>query len=371
MDFYLNKLKKISLLKPSLPQTEELLPWLKQIDNNRWYTNFGPLHSMFCEQLESFFPNASITITSSGTSALELTLASLDLPKGSKILLPALTFPATIIAILKLGLVPVLADVDNNSWQLTPEIFIQASEKTAFSAVIPVATFGIPVSPTRWEEIKQHYNCAIIIDAAGAFGNQILSNDFPAIFSLHATKTFSTAEGGLIVSHDRKQTQLIKQLTNFGFDKGKITSSILGNNAKMSEYHAAIGLASFERWPNQLKQRKRLLNDYLKYLSPLIEDGKIILQDGITTCCLSIICIRIAANINLSSLMLELDKRGIETRRWYYPLLHEHMVFSSVEKADPLDNSQQLTSSLLGLPFHTDLSDDDIHYICEQLDNII
>ena len=109
----------ISCLVPDLPSTADIIPYLKAIDKNRWYTNFGPVQEDFEDALSRYFAEKdrhqlSIVTLSSATLALELTLQAMGLRQGARILLPSLTFPATILAVLHCGYTPVLTDVDSS-----------------------------------------------------------------------------------------------------------------------------------------------------------------------------------------------------------------------------------------------------------------
>ena len=120
-------MNRIPLLIPELPSVAELQPYLERIDAARWYSNFGPLCREFEGALAGMFiaKNAQpvrVTTVSSCTLGLELALRALDLAPGSQVLLPALTFVASATAVVRAGLVPVAADVDPQSWLLTPEI---------------------------------------------------------------------------------------------------------------------------------------------------------------------------------------------------------------------------------------------------------
>jgi dTDP-4-amino-4,6-dideoxygalactose transaminase len=118
---------KIPLLRPCLPTADELLPYLKEIDQSAWYSNFGPLNERFIKRIEVYqelrWSNPVFCLTtSSGTLALELLISALDLPRSSNIFIPAFTFVATASAVLRCGHKPVLCDVDPKTWLLTPEM---------------------------------------------------------------------------------------------------------------------------------------------------------------------------------------------------------------------------------------------------------
>jgi dTDP-4-amino-4,6-dideoxygalactose transaminase len=357
---------KIQLLRPSLPTAEELLPWLKIIDKNHHYSNFGPLHQRFVKQLEGLFEGSSIALTSSGTSALELAISTLGLNQNSRVLVPSLTFPATALAVLKSGHQPVFSDIDGDNWQLTPEIASGLLANTKIDAILPVATFGVPCSAKKWDTFVAKHNIPVVIDAAGAFGNQQIPELISIIFSLHATKTFSTAEGGLVVSRNKKTANNIKSAINFGFSsEGIVSGNYIGGNHKLSEYHSAIGICSLNNYSEQVTIRKSLLNYYLKELSNL---GDLIgIQKDLPGQSISTLCIRITEPNRIDSIINTLLSSGIEIRRWYFPPLHKHQTFAQYQCANNLSNTKAIGENLIGLPFHLSLTHTDIKYICKQL----
>ena len=129
---------RIACLVPDLPAAEAILPYLREIDAARWYTNFGPLATRFearAAALVGADPPPHCVATASGTLALECALRALDLPAASRVLVPAFTFPATALAVLSAGHVPVLADVDPGSWTLTTALVEAQLDRVACRAV--------------------------------------------------------------------------------------------------------------------------------------------------------------------------------------------------------------------------------------------
>jgi len=359
----------IPILVPDLPTTEQLIPWLQRIDNNKWYSNFGPLVQEFESKLKQLLSQPIELITvSSGTTALELALLALNLPVGSKVLLPALTFPATATAIKRADLQPIFTDVDPHTWHLGPSIAHQVHKKLAYDVVMPVATFGCPQPAAEWDKFAEETGITVLLDAAAAFGSQTVGNRCIITFSFHATKPFSIGEGGLIVANSPVFIQQLKKLSNFGFENGIIVQSG-GSNAKLSEYHAAVGLAQLSRWQNIVERRQYLWNYYTQHLQTIGEH--INLQPTPKNHIPAILPIKLLSS-KRSPLIEYLTQQGIETRCWYCPPLHEHLVFSDISIVAPngskqLPVSEELGKSLLGLPFHTTLDENQITYICSSL----
>lgn len=352
----------IRCLIPDLPAASELQPWLEQIDQNRWYSNFGPLLLEYESRLTELTGAAAhgglCVTTSSGTAALELALSAMALPSRSRVLLPAFTFPATALAVLRCGLTPVFCDVCPDTWTLTPAIARAALRRVDDAAlVIPVATFGWPLPVQLWDEFSASQGIPVLIDAAPALGAQMVGAKTSAIFSLHATKPLGVGEGGAFATADPDFAERVRRLSNFGFHQGQIASA--GTNAKLSEYAAAVGLAQLQRWPVLRVRREVLWRSFREKLGS-IDGVRMQAECSGAPAMLAVHIPRIGAAIGEA-----LSRRGIETRRWYLPALHRHPVFARCRTIGGEGNpapvvTEELERGVVGLPFHTRLSEDDV-----------
>lgn len=350
---------RIPLLVPAMPTAEEVLPWLKKIDANRWYTNYGPLNATFEQELLARLDASegiALTTVANCTVGLELILSELGLSPGARVLIPAITFVATGTAVLRAGFVPVIADVDEHSWLLTPEIALRALEHGPLAAVMPVATFGRAQDVDAWDAFTRSTGVPVVIDAAGAFGNQGVGQTTSAVYSLHATKSLGAGEGGFIASRSKELIQRIRQATNFGIDLGSpIGNACGGTNAKLSEYHAAVGLAALPGWERSKAVRAGLRRLYLAELGdlpPKKVQYQVCPEDQLHT----LFILRLSGCPDIDRVMAVLRARGIGSRRWYCPPLTHHTAFSACPVAGVLTTSEQLGCQLLGLPFYPGLS---------------
>ena len=358
---------------PDMPTTDQLIPYLREIDDKLWYSNFGPLYEKFSLSLpERCFngldPERTVLV-SSGTSAIELALKSLELPIGSKVLTSCFTFPATIEAIINVGLTPIICDIDKSSWLLTPEIAEQHISQLNIAAVVPVAVFGMPVCSESWSNFTTTTGIPVVIDAAAALLNQAIEDNITYAFSLHATKPLGIGEGGFVVCPFEKQSLLIKKLSNFGFEPDRSISQI-GTNAKLSEYHCAVGLAQLDRLEGILLKRRQIFDFYLDALKQ--KKLPITLQSGIDQHIpsnLYVVCETMTAE-SLSKKLLEHD---IETRRLYYPLINQHPAFENVMFAGGCvpNNAISISERGLAIPFHMNLSHEEIDVIVNSLAKIL
>ncbi|NWG73395.1 MAG: DegT/DnrJ/EryC1/StrS family aminotransferase [Rubrivivax sp.] len=351
----------IHVLVPDLPRAEELLPWLRRIDEQRWYTNRGPLVCEFERRLLPMIAaddGTTCVTLSSGMSALELGWRALGIGIGHRVLMPSLTFPATAQAARRWGAEPVFADVCASSWTLTPGIAREAIARTPVDAVMPVACFGRPVPVDAWDRFAGDTGLPVFVDAAAALGSQRVGRRTHVAFSLHATKPLGVGEGGLFASPDATLTDRVRRLANFDFDH-RLVRSADATNAKLSEYAAAVGLAQLERWPALAARREQLFGCYRDLLGGV--EGVALQEGGATPP--ATLCVRLRGDAAGAAAALE--QAGIETRRWYLPPLHEHPPFRDAVRIGPAGRSElpvtrDLASSLLGLPFHTLLSTDDV-----------
>ncbi|BFM06700.1 DegT/DnrJ/EryC1/StrS family aminotransferase [Halioxenophilus aromaticivorans] len=368
----------IPLLVPDLPRCDDVIPWLKEIDNNRWYSNYGPL----CEQFENAIvallkqhnPGArsefTMVSTSSGTTALEVGLGAYRLRPGTRVVLPSLTFPATATAVIRSGLIPVLADVDPDTWVLTPEIAAGVIERSGAKVVIPVAAYGQKLDERAWSDFASHYDCQVLIDSAGAFPAHVPVPDVNIAYSFHATKSLGIGEGGGLLSTDRGYLQTARELTNFGFSSGTVNT--IGMNAKLSEYHAAVGLCQIQRF-GAIKTRRQTL---YRQLRQAINDKTSRVQYQSHSIPASPTLFVVAVPGHAESICRQLTAEGIGVRQWYCPPLHLHPAFDSYIrnaslKFGELSVAEHLADRLIGLPFHPSLDRGDVARIAQALECVL
>jgi dTDP-4-amino-4,6-dideoxygalactose transaminase len=366
--------ERIPLMLPSLPTADELLPYLRRIDERRWYSNFGPLATEFEARIAASFAAAGgcrVVSVSSCTAGLELALRALSLPAGAPVLVPALTFIATASAVRCAGLSPVVADVDPDTWLLTPPIARAAVRTIGARAVVPVTTFGGAQDGPAWSAFASDTGVPVVIDAAAGYGNQGDPGPTCAVFSLHATKPLAAGEGGFVVTRDPNLAHAIRRLSNFGINldrpgDGPIGSAVAtGTNAKLSEYHAAVALASLDRWPGTASTRRSLHERCVR--SAQRACGGRLGQQSVDAATIRSVCAYLLpdppARDRAESLLRE---RGIGTRRWYWPTIDRQPAFGHVHHL-PTPIADAIGACLLGVPFYPDLPEDAIEEIAAGL----
>src|SRR6266446_1599673 len=251
--------KNIYVTQPFLPPLEEFIPYLEKIWSSKILTNGGPYHeqleTMLCEHLGV----EHVALFTNGTIALITALQALRIT-GEVITTPY-SFVATSHSLLWNGIKPVFVDIDPDTLNLDPSK-IEAAITPHTTAIMPVHCYGRPCDVDAIQRIADNYNLRVIYDAAHAFGvrfpsGSVLKYGDLSVLSFHATKVFTTFEGGAIVCPDTKTKQRIDQLKNFGF-VNEVTVVAPGINAKMNEVSAAFGLLQIEHIDQALDRRKQI-----------------------------------------------------------------------------------------------------------------
>ncbi|MDA8523760.1 DegT/DnrJ/EryC1/StrS family aminotransferase [Acidovorax sp. NCPPB 4044] len=352
----------IPLLVPDVPAPEALLPYLQRMHAARYYSNGGPLVRELEERFAAHFcvPAEQVATVGSATLGLELVLQALGLRAGARVLVPTFTFAATATAVLRAGHVPVLCDVDADSWLLTPDIARAALAAGPLDAVLPVAALGMPHDMAQWQRFEQETGLPVVVDAAAGFGSQRLGDAAGTlVFSLHATKSLPAGEGGFVVSTRPGLAAQVRRLSNFGINLDPASRmpigalAAVGTNAKMSELHAAVALASLERWDQGALERRALHREMQGALAHAA-GGRIAWQaagpaGGIMAP--TLLCARMPDARSRERLEVLCARQHIATRRWYQPLMHRMEVLMSRSAALPAPRAEALADTLVGLPF--------------------
>lgn len=364
-------MNKISLLVPAMPTADAVLPYLREIDSNLWYTNFGPLNTRFEAQIvRDAAPRLApenITTVSNCTVGLELALQACGASAGARVLVPSLTFVATATAIIRAGMTPVFADVDARSWCLTPEI--AARSASSIDVVMPVSTFGVAQDMRAWDAFAERHGMPVIVDAAGAYGNQGAGGRADVVFSFHATKSFGIGEGGCVISPSAERIKRIRTLQNFGINTRVGLLEDLGTNGKLSEYHCAVGLAMFDQWEQVKAKRQQLLADYLKAMDALCPGLRF--QHRPPQGVYPLFTALLPPGCDAGAIGAALADQNIETRRWYCPPLHRHPALRAYPTARDLSVTEELGNRIIGLPFHLQLANEDVRRVAAELHHAI
>jgi dTDP-4-amino-4,6-dideoxygalactose transaminase len=362
----------VPAFRPALPPVDRLLPYLRRIDAARIYTNWGPLATEFEHRLATHFdlPEDAVVSASSGTAAIVgavLAAAGRATPARPLAIVPAMTFVATAIAVEQCGYRPYLVDVDATSWLLDPERVGQHALLDQVGLVVPVAAFGKPVFVEACHNFQQRTGIPVVVDGGASFEavsdapNRYLGA-IPVALSFHATKSFSTGEGGCIITTDNRLAANASRALNFGFH-GSRNSTAPSTNGKMSEYHAAVGLAELDDWPQKCRMLADVAKRYRRKFEAVHLSDQFIGAPTVAGC---YALFRAANALESDRLQEGLSVSDVEHRLWYGHGLGQQQYFQEAPR-DQLGTTESIARLLIGLPMATDLSDDDVGRVVDSL----
>lgn len=349
----------IPVARPHLPSCDALTKYLKLIDENRWYSNFGPLYRLFMERLSDHFEikPSNIVGVANATAALTTVILAIGCERNKYCLMPSWTFFATPSAALNAGLVPYFLDVDLETGMLSPAHVYEQAKRIGIDSigcVMPVSAFGCPVDVQAWEAFHEQTDIPVVIDAAAAF-DSIRPSTIPQCVSLHATKVFGCGEGSVVITLNEELTQTITQVSNFGFTPDRVVARP-GINGKLSEYHAAVGLASLDQWPEFRRDVVKVSETYKSIIDGLMG---VKLQAGWGSQWVSMTCVIEFMGNDLNRIISAMEHSGIETRKWWKSGCHDEPAFSNIER-EILHNTEKLSHRTLGIPFYSDIGHSDL-----------
>jgi dTDP-4-amino-4,6-dideoxygalactose transaminase len=341
----------------NLPDFDRFARIASRAFHSRRVTNNGTLVKDLEERLAAYLGVPHLVLTSSGTLALQIAYKALELT-GEVITTP-FTWVTTASSLRWIGLRPVFADVDPQTFNLDPaQIEKRITSRT--SAILAVHTFGNPANIAAIQAVAARHNLRVIYDGAHAFGVRyrgasVLMNGDASTLSFHATKLFHTVEGGAVICRDRDAAERARAAVNNGMNESQEIETV-GTNGRMSELHAAVGLALLPSIDAVLDQRRRIATHLRARLSRL---GAVRLQ-----------CLNPDAVVNYSyspvvfpsaerrrSVQESLVAAGFAPRRYFAPTLNRLPVMGD---STPMPVAEELSERVLCLPIDAETSFEDV-----------
>lgn len=366
-------MSRINVTRPSMPLFDEYIEELRKIWESRWLSNRGETAIRFEDELKKYFHCDRLWLFANGHTALETALQALSINKNScidkksEIITTPYTFVSTTEAIVRNGFKPVFVDVREDNLTIDP-LLIEKSITQNTIAIVATHVYGFMCDVFTIERIAKKHNLIVIYDAAHAFGvkyNDISVANYgdAVMFSTHATKVFHTIEGGILTYKDENIFGPVKKLINFGFD-GEEDVKYIGENGKMNEFEAAMGICNLRHIDDEIAKRKKI-NDYyterlrdvagIKLLQPtdalewnyayypVIFDGYKETRDEIKT---------------------KLETENIFVRKYFYPITTQLTCFADDYGNINLPVAKYASKNILSLPMYADLSIEDVERIC-------
>ena len=349
--------------RPQLPPAERIERYLSRSREARWFSNNGPCARALRARLGEYVaPGTHVTLTANATLAIMVALrAALDRAGGraGTVLVPSFTFVATVNAICWCGLEPRFVDVGADDWHLDPDALDRALAADEVVAVLACSTFGAAPSVTTaaaWSRACAARGVPLIVDSAPGFGS-VADDGAPLgtrgdaeIFSFHATKPFAIGEGGAVTTTDGDLGERIDRLINFDFDADRRVRGPLGLNAKMSEVHAAIGLAVLDGFADVLASRRAHASDVRRAIEP----AGFRFQAGAAGSSWQFVPVLAPDEPTRDAVLAAAPRHEVEIRTYHEPL-HHTPAFAGAATSGTLETTERLSRRALSLPLANDL----------------
>ena len=357
---------------------ERELEYVTDCIKTNWISSKGKYVEEFEEKFAKYCGCKYGITTTSGTTALHLALASINIKKGDEVIIPASTMIATAFAVIHCDATPVLVDAEPETWNMDVEkIEDKITDRT--KAIMPVHIYGHPCDMDPMMKIAREHDLYVVEDAAEAHGAEYKGKKAGGIgdvgcFSFYANKIITTGEGGMVVTNDEEIAERAKSLRNLCFSKERriYLHSEVGYNYRMTNIQAAIGLAQFEKIDELAEMRRRnahLYNEYLKDVEGITLPTEKEWAKNVYW--MYSILIEDEFGASRDELMNKLEKKGIETRTFFIPM-HVQPVFLNMGlfKGESYPVAEDLARTGMYLPSSSGLMEEEIKFICDAIKEI-
>lgn len=357
----------IQVTRASMPPMEEYFEEISSVWESRWLTHTGPKHQQLQKELEKYLDVPNVALFSNGHMALELGIKALGLT--GEIITTPFTFASTTQAIMRNGLTPVFCDIEPAYYTMdVDKIEALITEKT--SAIMPVHVYGNLCETEKIERLAQKYGLKVIYDAAHAFGiktkgKSVASMGDASMFSFHATKVYHTVEGGGLTFSDSSLQRELAALRQFGM-YGKEDAEMIGTNAKMTEFHAAMGICNLRHIEEYISNRRQAALRYRERLEGV---------KGIRICPMQK---EVESNFAYFPVVFEdsfgktrdevdeaLQKENIFARKYFYPITSQFSACKERYTIQPTPVAEDIARRVLTVPLYSDLPVEDVDRICD------
>lgn len=348
----------IPVTKPYLPSREKLNKHIDGIYERQWLTNNGQLVQELTRRLEEYLGVKNLLLVTNGTLALQIAYRALGVSdahpeKHPEAITTPFTFIATASSLKWDGIEPVFADIDRETWCLSPDN-IEAAITPNTRAIVPVHVFGNACDVEAIDCIAKKHKLKVIYDGCHAFGvnhkgESLLKHGDAATLSFHATKLFHTGEGGAIIFKRKEDLERAKKMINFGIT-GPESIEELGINAKMNELQAAMGLCVLDEMEANLTARAAVWHRYEQALSKAL---KLQAKPDALDYNYAYFPVVFESEEQAVRVAATLKENGVLARRYFYPSL-ESVACLGAEADQPV--SKDIASRILCLPIYSSLS---------------
>lgn len=364
--------KGLPLTRPVTPDLDETIEDFRKILGGSTLTN-GPFVSRLEKEAAEYFGVRHCVAVSSCTSGLMLLLKAGGVL--GDVIVPSFTFAATVHAIVWNGLRPVFADIDPETLTLSPEA-VQRAAGLRTSAILATHIYGNPCDVSGLTAVAKKNGLRLFFDAAHAFGSKRAGVAVGAfgdaeVFSLSPTKLVVSGEGGIIATNDEDLARRLRMGRDYG-NPGDYDCLFVGLNARMSEFHAALGLRSLEVLEEAVAQRNRLAGHYRTALEkvPGISFPKVRAIDRSTFKDFTILVDAEHFGGSADDLAEALKSEGVETRRYYSPAVHKMRAYRGFSTNGNLSVTDSVVPRVLTLPMFAEMTHEDVQGVAKAIRRI-
>ena len=359
--------RRLPIVSPEGLPGEEFLRDVREILASRELTN-GARVRAFEDAAAAYLNVPQCVAVSSCTAGLVLALRALDL--RGEVIVPSFTFHATAHSVVWNGLKPVFADCDPETFCLHAQsVRSRLSPQTA--AIVAVHLFGNPGAVTELEEIAASSGIHLLCDAAHAFGSKVSgkpigSSGTAEVFSFSPTKLLVAGEGGLITTRDLNLARRLRAARNYG-DAGTYDPELIGLNARMSEFHAALALHGLQGVDARIERRNQIRSQYERRLAqvPGLTFQQVQPCNRSSWKDFSVLVDEAAFGRSRDWLIDALQKENIEARRYFWPPVHRQKLYRTLWDQRPLPVTDWISDNILNLPIYSSLRDEEVNQVCD------
>jgi len=313
---------------------------------------------------------------SSGTAGLHCCLHALGIGPGDEVITSSFSFVASANVILYTGATPVFAEVDPLTFNMDPAA-VEAAITPRTKAILIVDIFGYPADIPTLVDIAHRHGLGVVEDACqsidGDFnGKKLGTFGHPAVYGFYANKQMTTAEGGLILTDSDALYTELKSLTNQGRsdDGAWLVHSRLGFNYRLSDVHAAIGIAQLERLDWMQDARARIAGLYQERMADI--DGVTVMYEGSQRRSWFVYAPRLDADLDRDRIISRLESEEIAAKP-YLPCIHLQPYYREAHGHRPgeLPVTEEISASTIALPFFCEMTDEQVERVCDAVDRAI
>jgi len=365
------------LIRPNPPKLSQLRSALETLEASGIYSNNGPILRRFESQARDrlFGGRGECLGVANATLGLMLAIrheAHVRSKDGGIALMPSFTFAATAQAAMWAGLTPMFCDIDEESWCPSPESEerLLRQNRGRVAVIVPYATFGNPIDLDRYMWLGRRHEAGVVVDAAASLGARDdrglgfgTGAPFPIVFSMHATKTFATAEGGLIYSADTGLIRTLRDMANFGFGEPR-SATLPGLNAKLGEINALLALEKLGEIDAVVAHRTALADRYREQLADFQLQQS--LGASQSPQFMPLLLPEPLAPLR-AAIIARLAEAGVGAGAYFSPHLAEQPWFRDRCQFGPLPVTDRIAARMLSLPIVDQMALEDVDAVCEAL----